>query len=100
MPLSVFHVPGLQQAAAGLVGYVHRQLELPIASTAPLAKITHAFITEGFARASGFPWVDFATGQAQGLTVRHQHLAGSSGHGEGVLFGLGVRRRSSGLAPY
>lgn len=28
------------QYAGGLVGYVHRRLELPIASTAPLAKIT------------------------------------------------------------
>ena len=28
------------QYAAGLVGYVHRQLGLPIASTAPLAAVT------------------------------------------------------------
>ena len=38
------YVPGLQYPA-GLVAYVHRQLGLPIASTAPLAQIT-----EGFAR--------------------------------------------------
>ena len=38
------YVPGLQYAA-GLVGYVHRQLGLPIASTAPLARITDAFST-------------------------------------------------------
>ena len=35
-------VPGLQYAAE-IVGYVHRQLELPTASTAPLGKITDAF---------------------------------------------------------
>ena len=35
------YVPQLQYAA-GLVGYVHRQLGLPIASTAPLARITEA----------------------------------------------------------
>ena len=35
------YVPQLQYAA-GLVGYVHRQLALPIASTAPLARITEA----------------------------------------------------------
>ena len=32
------YVPQLQYAA-GLVGYVHRRLALPIASTAPLARI-------------------------------------------------------------
>jgi len=36
------YVPHLQ-FAAGLLGYVQRQLGLPIASTAPLAKITDAF---------------------------------------------------------
>jgi hypothetical protein len=41
MYLNVY-VPGLQDAA-GLVAYVHRQLGLPIASTAPLAKITESF---------------------------------------------------------
>ena len=41
MYLNVY-VPQLQYAA-GLVGYVHRQLGLPIASTAPLAKITDRF---------------------------------------------------------
>ena len=38
------YVPQLQYAV-GLVGYVQRQLGLPIASTAPLAKITDAFGT-------------------------------------------------------
>ena len=36
------YIPGLQYAA-GLVGYVHQQLGLPIASTAPLAKISERF---------------------------------------------------------
>src|SRR4029450_8731324 len=50
------YVPGLQYAA-GLVGYVHRQLGLPIASTAPLAKITDAFsaAVHRFARINGVP---------------------------------------------
>ena len=41
MYLNVY-VPGLQYEA-GLVAYVHQQLGLPIASTAPLAEITHTF---------------------------------------------------------
>ena len=45
----------------GLVGYVHRQLGLPIASTAPLARITDAFdaAVHRFARDNAVPWVDF-----------------------------------------
>ena len=35
------YVPRLQYPA-GILGYVHRQLGLPIASTAPLGKITDA----------------------------------------------------------
>jgi hypothetical protein len=79
------YVPQLQHAA-GLVGYVHRRLELPIASTAPLAKITDAFSTavRRFARDNGVPWVDFAKGQRKD-DVLHEHLAGFSG-AEGVLF--------------
>ena len=42
MYLNVY-VPQLQYAA-GFVDYVHRQLGMPIASTAPLAKITDAFV--------------------------------------------------------
>ncbi|HUH71875.1 MAG TPA: hypothetical protein VLZ05_25170 [Mycobacterium sp.] len=84
MYLNVY-VPGLQYVA-GLVGYVHRQLELPIASTAPLAKITDAFSTavRRFARTSGIPWVDFAKGQRKD-DVMHEHLAGFTTE-EGVLF--------------
>ena len=36
------YVPGLQYEA-GLVGFVHRQLGLPIAATAPLGKISDGF---------------------------------------------------------
>ena len=84
MYLNVY-VPGLQYAA-GLVGYVHRQLELPIASTAPLARITDAFSTavRRFARTNAVPWVDFAKGQRKD-DVMHEHLARFSG-AEGVLF--------------
>ena len=55
------------QYAAGLVGYVHRRLGLPIASTAPLARITDAFSTAArrFARDNELPWVDFAKGNAR-----------------------------------
>ncbi|WP_427019416.1 hypothetical protein ACQCSX_22880 (plasmid) [Pseudarthrobacter sp. P1] len=41
MYLNVY-VPGLQYAP-GLVAYVHRQLGLPVASTAPMARITDRF---------------------------------------------------------
>jgi hypothetical protein len=79
------YVPGLQYAA-GLVGYVHRQLGLPIASTAPLARITDAFSTavHRFARVNGIPWVDFAKGQRKD-DVMHEHLAGFTAE-EGVVF--------------
>jgi hypothetical protein len=79
------YVPGLQYAA-GLVAYVHRQLGLPIASTAPLARITEAFdkAVHRFARGHRLPWVDFARGQRKD-DVAHEYLAGFTGT-EGVLF--------------
>jgi hypothetical protein len=79
------YVPGLQYAA-GLVAYVHRQLGLPIASTAPLAKITDAFgaAVHRFARDHGLAWVDFAKGQRKD-DIAHEYLAGYTGT-EGVLF--------------
>ncbi len=87
MYLNVY-VPQLQYAA-GIVGYVHRQLGLPIASTAPLAKITDRFSAgiRQFARDQGVPWVDFARGQRKD-DVMHQHLADfeAAGRTEGVLF--------------
>ena len=60
------YVPGLQYAP-GLVAYVHRQLELPIASTAPLARIAEAVdkAVHRFARDNAIPWVNFARGPTQ-----------------------------------
>jgi hypothetical protein len=87
MYLNVY-VPQLQYPA-GIVGYVHRQLGLPIASTAPLGKITDAFSTaiRRFVFDEQVPWVDFAKGQRKDQ-VMHQHLARfeASGRTEGVLF--------------
>src|SRR4051812_31919929 len=84
MYLNVY-VPKLQYAA-GIVGYVHRQLGLPIASTAPLARMTEAFAAavHRFARDEGVPWVDFAKGQRKD-DVMHEHLARFTKE-EGVLF--------------
>jgi hypothetical protein len=61
-------------------------LGLPIASTAPLAKITDAFsaAVRSFARVNAVPWVDFVKGQRKD-DVMHEYLAGFSGT-EGVLF--------------
>jgi hypothetical protein len=79
------YVPQLQ-FAAGLLGYVQRQLGLPIASTAPLGKITDAFSAamRRFARDQQVPWVDFVKGQRKD-DVAHEHLAEFTGT-EGVLF--------------
>ena len=79
------YVPGLQYAA-GLVAYVHRQLGLPIASTAPLARITEAFdkAVHRFARDNAIPWVNFAKGQRKD-DIAHEYLARFTGT-EGVLF--------------
>jgi hypothetical protein len=84
MYLNVY-VPQLQHTG-GLLGYVHRQLGLPIASTAPLAKITDRFsdAVRRFARDQRVPWVDFARGQRKD-DVMHEHLAELTG-AEGVLF--------------
>ncbi|MGH3967107.1 MAG: hypothetical protein ACRDTV_03055 [Mycobacterium sp.] len=84
MYLNVY-VPGLQYAA-GLVAYVHRQLGLPMASTAPLAKITDRFTAavHRFADTGAIPWVDFVKGQRKD-DVMHEHLAGFTA-AEGVVF--------------
>ncbi len=75
MYLNVY-VPGLQYPA-GLVAYVHRQLGLPIASTAPLALISEGFsrAMHRFARDHDVPWVDFVRGQRKD-DLAHQYLAG------------------------
>ena len=87
MYLNVY-VPQLQYAA-GIVGYVHRQLDLPIASTAPLGKITDAFSAamHRFAVDQGVPWVDFVKGQRKD-DIMHGYLADfeATGRTEGVLF--------------
>jgi hypothetical protein len=87
MYLNVY-VPQLQHAG-GLVGYVHRQLGLPVASTAPLAKITDRFAAavHRFAERERIPWVDFAKGQRKD-DVMHEYLAAfeAAGRTEGVLF--------------
>jgi hypothetical protein len=85
MYLNDVYVPQLQYAS-GLVGYVHRQLGLPIASTAPLARITDAFTTavRSFAREHAVPWVDFVKGQRKD-DVMQEYLAGFTG-AEGALF--------------
>jgi hypothetical protein len=79
------YVPQLQHAG-GLIGYIQRQLGLPIASTAPLGRITDAFSAamRRFAREQQVPWVDFVKDQRKD-DVMHEHLAGFSGR-EGVLF--------------
>ncbi len=84
MYLNVY-VPQLQYAA-GLVGFVHRQLELPIASTAPLGKISDAFTADirRFAREHCLPWVDFGKGQRKD-DVMHEQLASFTAE-EGVVF--------------
>lgn len=84
MYLNVYQ-PKLQHAA-GLVGYVQRQLGLPIASTAPLARITDRFTAavRQFAGREQIPWVDFAKGQRKD-DVMHEYLAGFTA-AEGVVF--------------
>jgi hypothetical protein len=84
MYLNVY-VPQLQYAG-GLLRFIHQQLGLPIASTAPLARITDAFSTavRRFARDNDVPWVDFVKGQRKD-DVMHEYLAGFTGT-EGVLF--------------
>src|SRR6266699_3170454 len=84
MYLNVY-VPQLQYAT-GLVSYIHRQLGMPVASTAALAPVTEAFTKamRAFAADRQIPWVDFARGQRKD-DVAHEYLAGFTGT-EGVLF--------------
>ena len=84
MYLNVY-VPQLQHAG-GLLGYVQRQLGLPVASTAPLARITDRLTAavRRFAEREAIPWVDFAKGQRKD-DVMHEHLAGFTA-AEGVVF--------------
>jgi hypothetical protein len=79
------YVPQLQHAG-GLLGYIQRQLGLPIASTAPLGKITDGFSAamRRFAREQRVPWVDLVKGQRKD-EIMHEHLARFTAE-EGVLF--------------
>src|SRR3954468_3268305 len=100
MYLNVY-VPGLQYEA-GLVAYVHQQLGLPIASTAPLAKVSDGFSAamRRFAGDRGVPWLDFVKGQRKD-DVMHAHLAGftAAGREEGCCSSAGRRRRRACSAP-
>ena len=84
MYLNVY-VPQLQYAT-GLVSYIHRQLGMPVASTAALAPVSASFTmsVRSFAAGCGIPWVDFAKGQRKD-DVAQKFLAGFAGT-EGVLF--------------
>src|SRR5258707_9869754 len=82
------YVPTLQHPRA-LVGYVHTQLGLPIASTAPLATVSARFekALHGFAAAQGIPVVHLMKGQRKD-DVANQYLEPflAGGRREGVLF--------------
>jgi hypothetical protein len=84
MYLNVY-VPQLQYAT-GLVSYIHRQLGMPVASTATLAPVSAAFTNavRAFAADQQIAWVDFAKGQRKDDVAR-DCLAAFTGT-EGVLF--------------
>jgi len=79
------YIPRLQYPA-GLVGYVHHQLGLPVASTAPLGQITERFTKDvrAFARRHQVPWVDFVKGQRKDDVMAEQLAAFTAP--EGVVF--------------
>ena len=79
------YVPRLQYAA-GLVGYVHHHLGLPVASTAPLGQMTDRYVKQvhAFAKANNIAWIDFAKGQRKD-DVMAERLA-LFGAPEGVVF--------------
>src|SRR5258705_9555232 len=87
MFLNVYQ-PLLQHPRA-LVGYVHNQLGLPIASTAPLAQISERFekAIHAFSHQRGIPLLHLARGLRKD-DVMHEHLAvfEATGRDEGVLF--------------
>src|SRR5665811_104420 len=98
MYLNVY-VPQLQHPG-GLLGYVQRQLDLPIASTAPLAKITDRFSSavHRFAEREDIPWVDFKKGQRKD-DVMGERLASFTA-AEGVVFILSLIHISEPTRPY
>ncbi len=84
MYLNVYQ-PKLQYAA-GFVDYVHRRLGMPIASTAPLARITDRFTraVHRFAEDEHIEWVDFVKGQRKDDVMADR--LGSFIADEGVVF--------------
>jgi hypothetical protein len=82
------YVPALQHPRA-LVGYVHTQMGLPVASTAPLAAVSARFekAIHAFAAAHGVPVMHLVKGQRKD-DVAHQYLELflAGGGREGVLF--------------
>jgi hypothetical protein len=81
MFLNVYQ-PRLQHAG-GIVSFVHRNLRLPIASAAPLAKISDRFdrAVRRFAKDEGVPWVDFVKGQRKDdvMAERLRHFTPEDG---------------------
>ncbi len=79
------YVPQLQHAG-GLLGFVQRHLGFPVASTAPLAKITDRFAREvhRFVDTHQVPWVNFVKGRRKDDVMR-ERLAGFTAE-EGVVF--------------
>ncbi|WP_218041356.1 hypothetical protein, partial [Acrocarpospora macrocephala] len=87
MFLNVYQ-PLLQHPRA-LVGYIHHQLGLPIASTAPLGQVSERFeqAIHAFARQHAIPMTHLAKGIRKD-DVMHEHLTRfqAAARTEGVLF--------------
>jgi hypothetical protein len=79
------YVPQLQ-TPEGFVGFVHRQLELPIPATPAVAPMSHAFVAaiKKFAADHEIPMVTFHKGERKD-DVAKEHFATFQGH-EGVVF--------------
>ena len=84
MYLNVY-VPQLQREL-GLIGYLHDRLGCTVNSTAPLSRVSDAFVAAigRYGREHQVPVVHFAKGQRKD-DVMQQFLAGHDGS-EGVLF--------------
>jgi hypothetical protein len=84
MYLNVYQ-PKLQYAT-GIIGYLRERLDMPIASTAPLGKISDRFTraVHRFAETEGIEWVDFARGERKDdvMQDRLKHFTAP----EGVVF--------------
>jgi hypothetical protein len=90
MYLNVYQ-PKLQYAT-GIIGYLRERLDMPIASTAPLGKISDRFTraVHRFAETEGIEWVDFARGERKDdvMQDRLKHFTAPEG-----WCSSGVRRR-------